>query len=151
MESLSETLKRVAEHRARFSKPRRILLEQCCATLHGSAEVLELGAGDGQLFEDLPAALRDRFIALEPDPGCVKSLSRTYREVLQGRAEAIPAGDKRFSGAFGCCFLDVLDDPVAALEEMRRVLEPGAPFVHVLDMSTDLHGFFEALVDDGSS
>jgi len=91
--------------------------------------VLEIGSGTGaQLGWYAPGT---PVIALEPDAGMRARLRRRAAggpalvEVVGGRAEELPFADGSFDTAVSVFALCTVDDPAAALAELRRVLTPG--------------------------
>jgi len=117
----------------------------------GCGQVLEIGAGDGQLGELLPAALAERAVFTEPLAEAIEEFRNAQpgREVIQAGAEALPFGDASFDAVVGLCVLDVIDDLDGAVRELGRVLRPGGCLVHWLDMSTVLSGVFRLLEGAG--
>jgi ubiquinone/menaquinone biosynthesis C-methylase UbiE len=116
----------VAEHRKRL-----------LAGLSG--EVIEIGAGNGLNFPYYPSEVR-RVVAIEPEPqlrGLARETARAAPvqvEVVDGRAEQLPAADCSFDAAVVCLTLCSIADPGAALTELHRVLGPGGQlrfFEHV--------------------
>ena len=96
---------------------------------------LELGPGPG-LTTDLLRTRVPRLTAIEIDAKWAASLNFRLAggnvEVVNGDATAMPFADRRFSGAI--CLTMLHHVPSTALQdrllrEVRRVLEPGAPFV----------------------
>jgi SAM-dependent methyltransferase len=109
--------------------------------LHG--RVLEIGAGTGLNLAHYPATV-DELVLTEPDAGMAARLRR--RVAREGGAPAVvrvvpaPAGslwfaDGAFDAVVSTLVLCTVPDPVAALEEVTRVLRPGGRLVlteHVL-------------------
>jgi ubiquinone/menaquinone biosynthesis C-methylase UbiE len=95
-----------------------------------SGRVLEVGAGDGRAFEHYPPEV-DHVRAVEPDATArrrAEERARTARvsiEVVEGVAAPLPADDGSFDAAVVVWVLCSVDDPAAALAELRRVLRPG--------------------------
>ena len=95
--------------------------------------VLEIGAGTGLNLPHYERA--EKVIAVEPDP----SMSRRLRgraqeaavpvEVVAGSAESLPFEDGAFDTAVITFVLCSVEDPSAALAELRRVLAPGGRLV----------------------
>ncbi len=106
-----------------------------------SGTVLEIGAGSGANFADLPADVD--WIGLEPNRRARAQLTRTAagragradvgrgRRVLAGRAEQIPLPSASVDGVLSTVVLCSVADLPATLDELRRVLRPGGRFVFV--------------------
>jgi SAM-dependent methyltransferase len=117
----------------------------------GGGPVVEIGAGDGQLAELLPADLGPRIVHTEPTQRGVIELGRQFPNARIERAsvERLPFGNGEVAAAIGLCVLDLLPDLQAAVRELGRVLAPGAPVIHFLDQSPFLQTVFERLVPLG--
>jgi ubiquinone/menaquinone biosynthesis C-methylase UbiE len=92
--------------------------------------VVEVGAGNGMNFRHYPPTVT-RVHAVEPEP-YLRDLAVRAAEtgavpvtVHAGRAEALPLPDAAADAAVMCLVMCSLDDPPAALAELRRVLRPG--------------------------
>lgn len=102
------------------------------ALLQGlSGEVIEVGAGNGLNFAHYPPTV-SRVLAVEPEAH-LRTLAeraaaqvRVAVEVVDGRAEDLPAPDASFDAAVASLVLCSVRDPIGALREIRRVLRPGA-------------------------
>jgi ubiquinone/menaquinone biosynthesis C-methylase UbiE len=101
--------------------------------------VLEVGCGDGRVFEHYPQTV-EHVLAIEPDPiarevAAERAVAAEVDvEVREGVAESLPAADRTFDAAVVSGVLCTVPDPVAALRELRRVLVPGGElrvFEHV--------------------
>jgi SAM-dependent methyltransferase len=108
---------------------------------------LEIGAGDGQLADWLPAGVAERVVFTEPLDIAIREFRACHpgREVTQASAGSLPFADATFDAVLGLCVLDVVDDLDATARELSRVLRPGGRLIHLLDMSTVLSGAFEML------
>ena len=88
--------------------------------------LLELGCGGGLLLRD---ALASGAVATgldhSEDMVALARLRAPGAEVVLGSADALPFPGAAFSAAAMSIVLMFLHDPVAALRECRRVLEPG--------------------------
>ncbi|MEV6283663.1 class I SAM-dependent methyltransferase [Kribbella sp. NPDC051770] len=96
-----------------------------------SGTVLEIGAGSGANFADLPADVD--WIGLEPNRRARAQLARTAprRQVLDAGAEQIPLPSASIDGVLSTVVLCSVADLPAALAELHRVLRPGGRFVFV--------------------
>jgi ubiquinone/menaquinone biosynthesis C-methylase UbiE len=104
-----------------------------------TGNVIEIGAGNGLNFPHYPAEVK-RLVALEPEPQLRALAENAARaapvqiEVVDGRAEQLPAADNSFDAAVLCLTLCSIAEPASALTEIHRVLKPGGQlrfFEHV--------------------
>jgi SAM-dependent methyltransferase len=117
------------------SKAMRPLRERVCADLSG--EVVEVGFGSGLNIPYYPAAVK-QVAAVEPsDLGWKLATTRLakasvpiVRSGLDG--QSLPYDDDTFDTALTTWTMCTIPDPVAALQELKRVLKPGAP-LHFLE------------------
>jgi len=112
--------------------------------------VLEIGAGDGENFGAYDPSVE--WQGLEPDAKRRAELATRAREwrheavTLDARAESIPLPDHSVDAVVGTYVLCSVDDPAAALAEVRRVLVPGGRVVfvdHVVAPSGTLKRFVQ--------
>jgi ubiquinone/menaquinone biosynthesis C-methylase UbiE len=99
--------------------------------LAGAAgRVLEIGAGTGLNFRHYPPAVSE-VVATEPDPYMLRraraaaAAAPVRLDVIRARAESLPLDDDGFDTAVATLVLCNVQDPPAALAELRRVLRPG--------------------------
>jgi ubiquinone/menaquinone biosynthesis C-methylase UbiE len=91
--------------------------------------VLEVGCGDGRSFEHYPTSVA-QLVAVEPDPNArAVAVERAHAtdipiDVVDGTAEGLPAESGTFAAVVSMGVLCTVSDPIAALTEVRRVLEP---------------------------
>ncbi len=113
-----------AEERAGMAAIRRDLLAGA------TGRVLEIGAGTGLNFRHYPSAVTE-VVATEPDPHMLRRArsgagdAQGPVEVVQAAAESLPFDDDGFDTAVATLVLCNVQDPPAALGELRRVLRPG--------------------------
>lgn len=117
------------------------------ARFSSQGEIIELGAGDGQLLPLLPADVAARCVHTEPLAACVRELVKRYpgAHVRRVAGTSLPFADSQAAGAVALCVFDVLEDLPAVVRELARVLRPGAPVVHWLDQHPYLKDLFERL------
>jgi SAM-dependent methyltransferase len=116
-------------HVACGAKTLRPLRERVCAGLRG--EVVEIGFGSGANVPFYPPAV-DRVRAVEPSDVAWKLAGKSLagggvpveRAGLDG--QALPFPDDTFDSALSTWTMCSIPDPVVALQEVRRVLKPGA-------------------------
>ncbi|MDR2985513.1 MAG: class I SAM-dependent methyltransferase [Nocardiopsaceae bacterium] len=95
-----------------------------------SGQVIEVGVGNGLNFPHYPPEVK-RVLAVEPEPR-LRALAEQAActapvevQVIDGRAEQLPAPDASFDAAVVCLTLCSVADQTAALTEIHRVLRPG--------------------------
>ena len=100
------------------------------APIDGS--VVEIGAGSGANIAHYRAATR--VVATEPSAPMRERLhvkvaiAKVPIEIVDAPAERLPFDDATFDAAVGTLVLCTVDDPAAALAELRRVMKPGGRF-----------------------
>jgi ubiquinone/menaquinone biosynthesis C-methylase UbiE len=110
-------------------KVTRPLRERVCAPLHGT--VLEIGFGSGLNVAHYPPTVT-AITAIEPSDTAWRIAAERIRvsrvPIKRGGldAQGLPYPDAAFDSALSTWTLCTVADPVAALEEIRRVLKPGA-------------------------
>lgn len=91
--------------------------------------MIEVGAGNGLNFAHYPPEVTG-VLAVEPEPYLREAARRRAGsssipiEVVDGLADALPAGDETFDAAVASLVLCSVPDQGPALREMRRVLRP---------------------------
>jgi SAM-dependent methyltransferase len=103
--------------------------------------VLEVGAGTGALWTARePQHPLPRLTLTDASPAMCEALRRAHprAEVRQCLADALPYPDGSFDGAVANHMLYHLDDPAAALRELRRVLRPAGWFAASTNSRTNL-------------
>src|SRR5919198_5739649 len=97
------------------------------AGIDSRGSVLDVGCGSGILTEELASRVGPENVsAVDPSPLVEACAARVPgADVRKGAAEALPWPDGSFDAALAQLVLHFLDDPVAGLAEMRRVVRPG--------------------------
>ena len=99
-------------------------------------ETLELGAGTGLNLRHYPPGVTALVLA-EPDAAMARRLRKRAAgaeravEVVEAPAERLPFPDARFDTAVVTLVLCTVADPRRALDEIARVLKPGARLLFV--------------------
>lgn len=131
----------VRRQRAPFAGlSRQLVAETLEQYLPPDGPVIEIGMGDGQLYERLPPALLPRMRHTEPMAAAMRSFRKQHPAVTitQAPAERLPFEAGSAAAVVGLCVMDVVPDIAAVARELGRVLRPGGRFIHWLDMSTVL-------------
>jgi ubiquinone/menaquinone biosynthesis C-methylase UbiE len=102
--------------------------------------VLDVGCGTGALLAHLSAAVpRAQLAGIDPSPEMLTIARERLPprvELQQGWAEAVPYADGAFDVVVSCNVLHYVREPVAALQDMLRVLRPGGALA-ITDWSAD--------------
>jgi SAM-dependent methyltransferase len=104
---------------------RHVAAYALCAPLLPEGRVLDVGCGIGHSYDLL--APRET-VGLDIDPAV---LSDQDRETRVGDMRSLPFADASFSALLSVQAIEHVPDPGRALEEARRVLEPGGVAVFV--------------------
>ncbi|HEX6391237.1 MAG TPA: methyltransferase domain-containing protein [Solirubrobacteraceae bacterium] len=95
-----------------------------------SGRVIEVGAGSGIFFAHYPPSVTE-VLAVEPEPNLRALAEAAARDapvpsrVVDGVADALPAGDATMDAGIAGGVLCSVPDPDAALAELARVIRPG--------------------------
>lgn len=105
--------------------------------LSDAEDVIEVGAGSGQLRRWLPQSEEERWVFTDPDARALEDFRHSFptATVRSASLEALPFDDHSQSGVVGLCILDMVPDLTVAFSEIRRVLRPGGRLIHLLDMA----------------
>jgi len=145
-------LSSVREQRRPFERlSRSIIAATIEQYLPAEGTVIEIGMGDGQLYERLPPGVLPRVVHSEPLAAASRDFRRRHPEVRvrQAPAEKLPFADGEAAAVLGLCVLDVVKDGAEVARELARVLRPGGRFIHWLDMSTALGDIIAAVAATG--
>jgi SAM-dependent methyltransferase len=110
-----------------FAGRRRILasfLKRICATLPNKPEILDVGCGTGANLQLLGKFGQAEGVDVSPD-ALAFCRERGLTGVRLGTAERLPYPDESFDLVTGLDVVEHLDDDIAGLKEMKRVLRPG--------------------------
>ena len=110
-----------------FAGRRRIIesfLERLRKQLGKSPHILDVGCGTGANLEMLAQFGDAEGVDVSPE-ALAFCRQRGLQNVRQGEAEQLPYDDGSFDLVTGLDVVEHLDDDVAGLREMRRVLRPG--------------------------
>jgi ubiquinone/menaquinone biosynthesis C-methylase UbiE len=105
--------------------------------------VVEIGAGTGVNLDLYGDAIEDLTL-IEPDPHMGARLRERLatsegapRRLVAAPAEAIPFADDTFDTAVATLVLCTVPDPVAAIDELARVLKPGGRLLFIEHVRSD--------------
>jgi len=89
----------------------------------GPRRVADVGAGTGIVLGQLP--MQALAVGFEFDAGAIRmSQERGLTDLVQASAVELPAASGAFDAVLALDVLEHLDDDVAAMREMRRILRP---------------------------
>jgi ubiquinone/menaquinone biosynthesis C-methylase UbiE len=120
-----------------FMMGQKVLAEErkkCLAGVEGT--VLEVGFGSGHNLPWYPAAVR-KLVAVDPSTQSAKLARKRIAEApfpveyVAVSGEYIDAPDATFDAVVSTFTLCTIPDPLAALQQMRRLLKPGGRFFFV--------------------
>jgi SAM-dependent methyltransferase len=98
----------------------------------GASPVLDLGCGTAPLAPRLIARGHE-YVGADRDPAMVAGANRRLGEgpgrVALADARELPFPDRYFGAVASLGLFEYLDEPIATLSEVRRVLRPGGPAV----------------------
>ncbi len=87
---------------------------------------LDVATGTGLVARELRRSASCQVVGLDLTPGMLASADRSDGiRFVQARAERLPFPDARFDGLTFTYLLRYVDDPVATLRELARVVRPG--------------------------
>jgi ubiquinone/menaquinone biosynthesis C-methylase UbiE len=104
-----------------------------------SGRVIEIGAGTGVNLELYGEGVEDLTL-VEPDPHMGAQLRKRLQDrheapipaqLVAAPAEALPFADDTFNTAVATLVLCTIPDPIAAIDELARVLKPGGRLLFI--------------------
>jgi ubiquinone/menaquinone biosynthesis C-methylase UbiE len=97
--------------------------------VHFPEPILDVGCGDGHFAT--VAFDHEIDIGIDPDIGSLREAQRrgTYRNLIQSDGAELPYRDDSIGSAFSNSVLEHIPHLDTVLEELGRVLNPGAPFM----------------------
>jgi ubiquinone/menaquinone biosynthesis C-methylase UbiE len=108
------------------------------------SSILELGCGVGFTTELIVRRYPNAQVtAIDIDPDQVKIARRRLgprADVMQGSAEDLPFAASTFGACFASMTFHHLSDPIRALQEINRILEPGGLLL-IFDLPFSLWSF----------
>jgi demethylmenaquinone methyltransferase / 2-methoxy-6-polyprenyl-1,4-benzoquinol methylase len=92
------------------------------------ARVLDVATGTGAVARELVRQTSCTVVGVDQSPEMLAEARRASptMELHQARAERLPFADGEFDGLTFTYLLRYVEDPAAALSELRRVVRPGA-------------------------
>ncbi len=95
--------------------------------LHGARRVLDVGTGEGQLARLAHRLGAETVVGVDPTVAQLKVAGERAGGPAYARADAtrLPLRDASFDAVIVCLVLEHVEDHVAAIAEISRVLEPG--------------------------
>lgn len=116
---------------------RLVKQEVLAAARPGNLDVLEIGGGDGRLFDALKEEV-GTYINIEPgltiiDERALARLNDSKYQVIKCSAEEIPLYDGSVDIVIAVASFDHIPDYRRALAEVRRLLREGGAFILVLN------------------
>lgn len=107
-----------------------------------SGAVVEIGAGTGLNFSAYPENL-ERLVLCEPERNMADQLRKRVEasgreaEIVRAPGELLPFDDETFDTVVGTLVICTVEDPVASLAEIRRVLKPGGRYLLIEHVRSD--------------
>ena len=111
----------------RFSEPLAVTFLEVAQVPPG-CRALDVGCGPGALTAQLVTRLGDRQVsAVDPSAPFLSAVRARFPrvDVREGSAEQLPYPDDHFDVTLAELVVHFMSDPVAGLQEMRRVTRPG--------------------------
>ncbi len=145
------------DHLVQVRKPwdaltQRIVRAVLATFLPSSAgQLVEVGAGGGQLLDWLPPALAADATHTEPSEPLLNAFRRQHpgAHAINAEATALPLSTGSAGAVLGLCVFDTLPDLASVRDELSRVLRSGGVVVHFLDLATSPDCLFPELIAGG--
>ena len=90
--------------------------------------ILDVASGTGAVARELRREYGCSVVGVDQSKemlAVARTLGAEARDLVEGRAEALPFGDASFDGLTFTYLLRYVDDPVATMRELTRVVRPG--------------------------
>ncbi|MGH9172162.1 MAG: class I SAM-dependent methyltransferase [Acidimicrobiales bacterium] len=119
--------------------------------LRGSARVLDVGTGEGQLARRLAGMVPAPYLVAGVDPAGRQLANATEQAggpaYLRGTGECLPFPDSSFDAVVCCLVIEHASEPEAVLREIARVLARRGRFLLIVNHPV-VQGLGSGLVDD---
>ncbi|MGB3635713.1 MAG: class I SAM-dependent methyltransferase [Rubrobacteraceae bacterium] len=146
----------IGEH---FTNERELRMMSSLVNLDGGGLFLDLGCSAGLYTRNMAERLGDQgdIIGIDIAPSMIREAIRRSRKAevrpsfVRADADNLPFADASFAGVVCGGTLNELGDPAQALQEVRRVLEPGGriAIMGILKAETTSGGYFQRLLTTG--
>src|SRR5947208_1724657 len=129
----------------------KTLIDAVGERLPAHARIAELGPGSGWLLEDMLATFPDAELhALDMSAAIVTSTLEHFGDrvaIIRGDIERLPYRDATFDVIATCWTLYFMNDIDAALEEIKRCVQPGGRVVAATVGADHMHEFDDMVED----
>ncbi len=130
-----------------------LVAEAFLPAIQTNAQVVEIGAGNGVLYDTLADQLPDTVNWTETDQTVEYLLLArpAVRQLVAVELPFTPFADNSVDAVVGLSSLDTLSPPVleAALAECKRILVPGGSIVHALDLAPNIDALVKEALRNG--
>ena len=142
-----------------FTNERELRMMSSLVHLDGGGRFLDLGCSSGLYTRTMADRLGEAgdMVGLDISPSMIREAVRRSRKAhvspsfVRADADNLPFADASFAGVLCGGTLNELGDPGRALQESRRVLEPGGriAIMGILEAETTGGGYFQRLLTTG--
>ncbi|QJW96006.1 class I SAM-dependent methyltransferase [Frigoriglobus tundricola] len=145
------------DHLAQVRKPWDALTQRIARAVLAAylpaptGQLVEVGAGGGQLLDWLPPALAAHATHTEPSEPLLNAFRQRHpgAHAVRAEATALPVPTGSAGAVLGLCVFDTIPDLASVRDEVGRVLRPGGVVVHFLDLATSPDCLFPELIAGG--